>query len=347
VFSATVQVGGCLKGLVNYPTIQSAVNASASGGTVKVCPGTYGEAVTITHPLTVVGVSSGNSSRATIQSVFTSASVSVLGASKYVPTPSQGNHDTVYPQILVQNTGAVNISNLTFDATTLTQFDTVAIYYQNSSGTVNHVTDKFEMASVWVENDDGNPETVTVTNSSLFGAYSVVAFSHLSNLTVNASGNRLGSGFYSFGTSGKVTANWFYTYSVPVILDSGSTISLSQNEIAYGNPGGVILASSGNSISYNKVEIYPGSIGVYESGVYVDDGGVSNTINNNTFLGNTANSGPANTLGIDFGCRTLSGNVVKSNVFMNTSVGIANIPTGNSIGPNSYFDTDVLTSSCF
>jgi hypothetical protein len=43
--SATVQVGGCLTGVRNFTNIQSAVNASVSGGTVKVWPGTIHEVV--------------------------------------------------------------------------------------------------------------------------------------------------------------------------------------------------------------------------------------------------------------------------------------------------------------
>jgi hypothetical protein len=137
----TVQVGGCLGKVLNFSTIQAAVDASATGDTIKVCPGTYPEAVTIGLPLTLVGVKSGNSGRATLQGVFTSATVSVLGQGKYAAgiTPAQGNHDTVYPQILVQNTtGPVNITNLTLDGQAAT-IDSVGVYYQNSSGSVAHV----------------------------------------------------------------------------------------------------------------------------------------------------------------------------------------------------------------
>ena len=55
-FSSTVAVGNCTK-LVQFATIQLAVNAVPSGSTVKVCSGTYPEQVTIANKnLTLIGV---------------------------------------------------------------------------------------------------------------------------------------------------------------------------------------------------------------------------------------------------------------------------------------------------
>ena len=46
-----------------YATIQAAVNAAASGGTVTVDPGTYAEQVTVTKPLTIEGAQTGVDAR--------------------------------------------------------------------------------------------------------------------------------------------------------------------------------------------------------------------------------------------------------------------------------------------
>ncbi len=53
--STTVAVGTCTK-FPSYITIQQAVTAVPAGGTVKVCPGTYPEQVTITKNLTLIGI---------------------------------------------------------------------------------------------------------------------------------------------------------------------------------------------------------------------------------------------------------------------------------------------------
>jgi polygalacturonase len=64
--AATVAVGTCHGTTPHYPTIQQAVNAVSSGGTVLVCPGVYAEQVTITQSLTLKGVASGTAQAATI-----------------------------------------------------------------------------------------------------------------------------------------------------------------------------------------------------------------------------------------------------------------------------------------
>src|SRR5437762_4171958 len=44
-----------------YPTISMAVAAASPGATIKVCPGTYNESVTIGMPLTLLGPNAGTS----------------------------------------------------------------------------------------------------------------------------------------------------------------------------------------------------------------------------------------------------------------------------------------------
>jgi pectin methylesterase-like acyl-CoA thioesterase len=62
------EVGGCKTGSswVNFTTISAAVIGVPAGATIQVCPGVYPEQVTITQPLTLLGIRSGNANRAVI-----------------------------------------------------------------------------------------------------------------------------------------------------------------------------------------------------------------------------------------------------------------------------------------
>src|SRR5207249_11684241 len=64
--ASTVQVGNCLTGPQNFPTISAAVSSVPPGLTGEVCPGTYAEQVAIKNALTRVGVASGIDNQALI-----------------------------------------------------------------------------------------------------------------------------------------------------------------------------------------------------------------------------------------------------------------------------------------
>jgi len=142
ILAGTIYVGAC--GTPNQPTIQKAVNASSPGGTVKVCPGTYPEQVTITHNLNLSGVASGAADSAVITSPV--GGVQVNTADLYTPFPLP-----VAAQVLVQNASAVNISNITVDGSGNLiggcAPDIRGIYYQNSSGTISEVVTRNQVLS--------------------------------------------------------------------------------------------------------------------------------------------------------------------------------------------------------
>jgi hypothetical protein len=126
--ASTVSVGTCLPALPHFLTIQAAINASAQGGTILVCPGVYPEQLSIFHPLTIKGVDVGGSNMALIT------------------MPPGG----VGVQVYVQATG-VNLSDLTIDgsnngALSCGQGPT-GIYYADSSGTINHVAVRNQVPS--------------------------------------------------------------------------------------------------------------------------------------------------------------------------------------------------------
>lgn len=135
--ASSVAVGTCEPALPHFTTIQAAINASALGGTVLVCPGTYPEQISIYHPLTLKGVDNNGSNLALIT------------------MPAGGTGDQVY----VQATN-VNISDLTIDGSnngaTVCGQGPNGIVYWLSSGTINHVAvrNEFPMRRA----DHGLPE---------------------------------------------------------------------------------------------------------------------------------------------------------------------------------------------
>jgi len=126
-FSSTVAVGNCTK-LVQFATIQLAVNAVPSGSTVKVCPGTYAEQVTIANKnLTLIGVGP-TASTVTVPAsgLVTNGVTDIFG----FPTAAQ---------IFVQN-ATVTISHMAVDGAndqlTGCGVDAVGIYFKNAAGVI-------------------------------------------------------------------------------------------------------------------------------------------------------------------------------------------------------------------
>ena len=123
-----------------FTSIQTAVDAAASGDVIQVCPGTYDEQVEITKPLSLVGVGRDGNKAVVVQ------------PSNMVANTDFGGFDTA-AAILVRDTSDVSIKNIILDGInngvgceqpplgTDPYLD--GIFYQNSSG---------EIASVVVRN---------------------------------------------------------------------------------------------------------------------------------------------------------------------------------------------------
>jgi hypothetical protein len=175
LIAGTAVVGTCAGGA--YATIQAAVNASQPFSTIKICPGNYPEQVTITKPLTLIGITAGNAQNPVVQSP--AAGVAQNGVSLYDPSP-------VAAQILVKNAGPVNIGNLAVDGSnnglTGCSIDLAGIYYQNASGTISNVAVGNQALStalngcqsgegIYIESGygSGGSSNVQVNNSSVHG----------------------------------------------------------------------------------------------------------------------------------------------------------------------------------
>src|SRR5581483_4984885 len=144
-FAATVQVGTapfCKGTLVHFSTITAAVEAVPSGSTVYVCPGTYPEQVSIiSKQISLIGV----------QTTTGTPTITSPAGGLVANSTSLSSGNPIAAQILIQGApGLSNVSNLSVDGsgnnvTGCSPPTIIGIYYQNSSGTVNHVATRNQL----------------------------------------------------------------------------------------------------------------------------------------------------------------------------------------------------------
>ena len=273
--ASSVAVGTCMPALPHFTTIQSAINASALGGTVLVCPGKYPEQLAIYHPITIKGVDYAGSNLAVIA------------------MPAGG----VGIQVYVQATN-VNLSDLTIDgsnngATVCGQGPT-GIYYFLSSGTINHVAVRNEFPGggsitdcgagdgIFVGTNDSGASNVTIENSSIHGfqangievngrgASATIKGNTIGGNTPGPSGNGIA---LWFGGTGTVTANSITNIIEPILYPN-----------LFGAGYGVIVqCSQGVTISGNTIADTQNAINVSSSFCNSETGnGDANTIYKNT-----------------------------------------------------------------
>jgi nitrous oxidase accessory protein NosD len=334
--TVTYAVGSCKPSLRSFTGINLALGATPAPDVVEVCPGTYAEEVGIYKPVTLEGISSG-------------------GSDQVIITPPSGGlfidsgddvGDPVAAQVLVESsTGEVNLINLTIDGTgnnVTTQGEFVAgVFYQNSAGTIKHVTvqnqnGNGEGVGIWAEGGSANPKVVVEDNNAQaadFAGIYVEANSSSSAITATISKNNI--------ANGGANSNGIY-------LLEGLTASVTGNVISGGFEG-IFIDGGVGSASQNK--IVSAQVGIE------DDAGLSltsNTIYNTLFgafggigiIANTSAPITGNTIAqaptaIDFKCN--AGNNVHSNTILNTTWGLVNVLDGVD-SPNSYYNVFVISS---
>jgi hypothetical protein len=178
-FAAYAEVGSCSvpnPPAHTYTSIQAAVTASPAATVIQICPGIYPEQVVITKKLTLEGVLSGGQDAAVIVPPLTGLIQNTVD----LDVPGY----EIAAQVLVQNTNTalVTISNLTVDGTgnliNGCAPDPEGILFQNSSGTVNHVAVRNEIAGgipnpcqsgegINVQTAAGKTSKVTIENVSV------------------------------------------------------------------------------------------------------------------------------------------------------------------------------------
>jgi hypothetical protein len=286
----------CDKHLVGYQTIQAAVNAVPSGSIIKVCPGTYPEQVVITKPLTLTGAASAASNAEVL------IRIPAGGATGSI---YDGIIGSVYYQILVSSTGPVNITDIAFDGTGNNipdgWGDLAAIYYQESSGTVNGI-------SVANEIDYGG------------GMGIIAAANAIQTVTVENSDFR---SFDGLGIWGKTNTSSSLTLDVKsnTINDTG------ENGVYGGTDGLLLLGSVSGTIESNLVNGSGNGFGM------LFDGSAA-TITANTIVASTVDGPPNSGIEVNGGSNTVKGNRILSGP-IGVGIVLAGSATGGSVTGNT------------
>jgi parallel beta-helix repeat protein len=341
---AVVEVGKCVPNIVQFTTIQEAVNAAPTGSIIKICPANYPEQVVVNKNLTLTGVKSGT----------TDNPVLVIPSGGFVPnTTSLTSGHPIAAQILVQSPAtAVTISNLAVDGSNnnlnsgCSDTRLIGIYYQNASGTVGFVTARNQAQDaanfgcqdsaglgIFVQSASPSTSTVRIQNSTVRGYQKNGITGNEVGTTVTIAGNSVvGAGptttaqngiQVGFGATGKVQSN--------TVADDDFN-----GDPSAGTGSGILIFDSGNmTITANFVTNVQNGIPIVTDGTMpADNNTVANNHVSNTHLGD----------GIDL-CS--NGNSVSGNVvFSSGQAGIHLDSSCGSTGNNNIVSTNIVNEAC-
>jgi hypothetical protein len=334
--AVTYAVGTCQPKLPSFSTITLALDATPAPDVVKVCPGIYPEEIGIFKPVTLEGISSGNS-----EQVF----ITVPTGGLFIDTADDLG-DFVAAQIEVEDvSGEVNLINLTIDATgnnVTTSGEFVAgVIFQNSSGTIRDVTvqnqnGNGEGVGIWVEGGSANPKVVVENNNvqaaDFAGVYAETNSSS-SEITATISKNNIANGganstgvYLLEGLTTTVTGNTISGGFEGVFIDGGEG-SVTQNKIVGAQVG--IEDDAGESVTSNT--IYDTLFGLF--------GGIAIVANTSAPI--TNNTIAQTPTAIDFRCT--AGNNVHSNTILGAQNGLVNV-LGGVVSTNTYYNVYTKSS---
>lgn len=346
--------------LINFATIQLAVNAVSAGSTIKVCPGNYPEQVVINKKLILIGITT-----ATQNAVVISPPVGGM----IVNTTDQ--RGAVAAQVLVQNTaGPVTISNLTVDGKG-NQYNTAdlrGILYQDASGTVKNVAVRNVVPNdtpsgvqsgqgIMVETTNSSNASLTVLNSSVHNYNKNGILARYTGAVLVATGNYV----QGYGPTAVIAQNGIElafngatgTIKNNTVIDNFYTPndSSSSNILLYDAKENGSIVVSGNTLGNSNVAIslFTSTPGTYGDGVSVSGNKIfgtstfdgidvctnGNAITNNTIF-NSAESG----IHLDASCGgTGIGNGVTGNTILESACAgiLADSGTGTVGAGNVYF----------
>lgn len=368
LMAARVAVGTCVPHVIQFTTIQAAVNAVNAGSTIEVCPGNYPEQVVINKNLTLRGVNSGSADNPVVAipvSGFVANATSLAGS------------NPIAAQILVESPAmSVTIGDLAVDGTGnnlnsgCTEPPLIGIFYQNASGRLHHLVVRNQAQNaenfgcqgsaglgIFVESGDSGTSAVTIENSAVRGYQKNGITADEAGTTVTIAGNSVvGAGPVNtaqngiqvgFGATGKVTNNTvsddifsgdsaagsgILIYDSGDMTIAGNSITTTQYGIAIATDGA--LPANGNNITNNEV-------------AHTELGdGIDVCSNNNGVTGNVVLSSGQSGVHLDSTCgSTGNNNTVSRNTVNEACAGILlGSGTGNTFSAaNEIFNVNFTT----
>ncbi|HVO62986.1 MAG TPA: hypothetical protein VMT53_18800 [Terriglobales bacterium] len=344
--ASIVQVGDCLS-IVNFSTIQAAINAVPAGSTIKVCPGNYAEQLLITKKLTLTGIANGGADAVVIYPP--------AGGLVQNTTDARG---AVAAQILVQRPsmaaalGPVSISNLTVDGTgnLYNTDDLRGILYQDASGTINHVAVRNVVPNdtpsgiqsgqgIMVETTNfTDAVTLTVQNSSVHNYNKNGIVARYTGATLNATGNYV----QGYGPTGVIAQNGIElafggaagTIKSNTVIDNYYTdqVSATSSDILLYDAKNSGATVSGNTVGNSNIAI---AVVTDTPGTYGD--GANVTLNK--IMGSSLFDG------VDV-C-TNGNSVTKNSIFNSTQSGVhLDASCGSTGSNNTVTGNTILESAC-
>lgn len=308
----------CKPTVPSYSTISEAVSSVPKGSTVYVCPGTYAEQVVITKSLTLTGLA-GNGTTGTAASGSNNPVIVSPAAGVVVNTNDLYGYPSGEPtaaQILVQTPSTalgtpivVNINNIAVDGSNNgisgCGTDLVGIYYQNSNGTVNHVTARYQELgpayfgcqdglAIYAQSGYGSGGTATVTIED-----SMVHDYDKNGITADGS-----------GTVATISSNY--------IVGIGATTLIGQNgiQMSFGARGKITANTVTDDVYVNSSDCYPGNCYSATGILLYDSGGISG--NPVSITDNTVSNTQGGIVAYTDGAETADYNTVSSNKVTST-----------------------------
>jgi parallel beta-helix repeat protein len=370
--ASVVVVGSCIAGATSLPTIGQAITAAGANATIKICPGTYAEQLTITKNLTLVGVTSAGAAQVLIVPP-------AAGLANNAPDLDTGQATAA--QIAVQG-ATVSISNITLDGSGNgagaygCAWDVVGIAYQNASGTISDTLIRNEYLApfaslggcqsgqgIFVQTSAGKTSTVKVLRNTIetYQKNGITGNDTGTNLTVTGNtvlglgpttGAAENSVQIAYGATGSVSAN-IVGGDIWQPDTFGDTGNAAAGILAYASAGVVITGNTINSTQYaiavagdgngdgDGAQITNNKIGVTYLYDAIDVCGAGNA----TITGNAANASDESAIHLDSSCGTAStGNTVSGNKINGACAAILQgAGSGGTIGTNTVVNATSVT----